>query len=122
MPRAPVTPSLYAPDLPGTVRFYVETLGFAQTGTYDLDGKEIWAEVSLGPSHLWFFCNAITGHEKPVFSGLTYVFVDDVDAMAGRLKAADVRIEWGPETQEYGLREVACKDPNGYYLVFAKDV
>lgn len=122
MHRAPVTPSLFAPDLPATLRFYVETLGFKQTGSFEDDGKEIWAEVTLGESHIWFFSNSLTGHPQPTFSGLIYVFVDDVDAIAQRLKDHNVAIEWGPETQEYGLREVGCKDPNGYYLVFAKDV
>ncbi len=43
MYRAPVTPSLFAPRLSETVRFYVETLGFRQTGTYEEDnGSEIW--------------------------------------------------------------------------------
>lgn len=122
MHRAPVTPSLYAPDLPATLRFYVETLGFTQTGGFEDDGKEIWAEVTLGDAHVWFFSNSLTGHAQPTFSGLIYVFVDDVDAMAQRLKDHDVAIEWGPETQAYDLREVGCKDLNGYYLVFAKDV
>ena len=45
----------------------------------------------------------------------------DVDALAQRL-ASSVSFEWGPETQDYGLREVAIKDLNGYYLVFARDV
>ncbi len=56
MKRAPVTPSLFAPDLPGSVRFYGETLGFRQTGSYkEEDGSEIWAEVALGDSRIWFF-------------------------------------------------------------------
>ncbi len=122
MSRAPVTPSLYAPHLPGTLRFQVDALGFTQTGAYGEDDEVFWAEVSLGEAHIWFFSNPLTGHERPVFSGLIYVFVDDVDAMARRLADEKVAIEWGPETQEYGLRGVACKGPNGYYLVFAKDV
>ena len=122
MNRAPVTPSLFAPDLPKTVRFYVDVLGFRKTGSYvEDDGSEIWAEVALGEARVWFFPNALTGHAEPVFSGLIYVFVDDVDALAARLEG-QVAFEWGPETQEYGLRELGIKDINGYYLVFARDV
>ena len=62
----------------------------------------------------------IDGAPQPVFSGLIYVFVDDVDAMAARI-GGKARIEWGPETQDYGLREVGVKDLNGYLLVFARD-
>ncbi len=56
-----------------------------------------------------------------MFSGLIYVFVDDVDAVAKHLEG-QVPFEWGPETQEYGLREFGIRDVNGYYLVFARDV
>jgi hypothetical protein len=53
MKRSPVTPSLFAPDLPATLQFYVETLGFAQTGSYtDEGGAEIWAEVSRGEARI----------------------------------------------------------------------
>ena len=122
MPRAPVTPSLFAPDLTETVRYYVETLGFQQTGSYrEDDGRETWAEVALAESRIWFFRYALDDLPRPVFSGLIYVFVDDVDALAARL-GGQVRVRWGPETQHYGLRELGIEDPNGYLLVFARDV
>jgi len=121
MPRAPVTPSLYVPDLAAVLRYYTGTLGFTQTGAYEEDGRTFWAEVALGRARLWFFNTPLDGHPKPAFSGLIYVFVDDVDALAARL-TGQVPFEWGPETQPYGLRELGIKDLNGYYLVFATDV
>ncbi|NQV79710.1 MAG: VOC family protein [Alphaproteobacteria bacterium] len=121
MTRAPVTPSLYVPDLAAALRYYTDTLGFAETAAFEEDGQTFWAEVSLGPSRLWFFATPLDGHPKPSFSRLIYVFIDDVDAVAARLKG-HVPFEWGPETQPYGLRELGIKDLNGYYLVFAKDV
>ena len=64
--------------------------------------------------------NALTHHPKPVLSGLIYVFVDDVDSTAAHLDGK-VPFDWGPETQDYGLRELGIHDLNGYYLVFAQD-
>ncbi len=122
MTRAPVIPSLFAPDLKAAVRFYVETLSFRQTGSYeDADGSEIWAEVTLAEARIWLFAGALPGRPQPAFSGLIYLFVDDVDRLAEQL-AGRISLEWGPETQEYGLRELGVKDLNGYYLVFAQDV
>lgn len=119
--RAPVTPSLFAPDLDAAVRFYVEVLGFEKSGEYlEDDGMPVWAEVSLGGGRIWFFSTALEGRPEPVFSGLVYVFVPDVDALAGRL-AGRLPFEWGPESQPYGLRELGVRDLNGYYLVFAAD-
>ena len=120
MPRPPTIPSLFAPDLAETLRYYTEVLGFAQSGSYQDDDVEIWAEVTLGDARLWFFSGALDAQPGPVLSGLVYVFVDDVDDVASRLKDK-VGFEWGPETQDYGLRELGIRDLNGYYLVFAAD-
>ncbi len=121
MQRAALIPSLYAPSLAEAVAFYVDTLGFRQTGSYrEDDDTEIWAEVALGEARVWFFANALDAHPQPSFSGLIYVFVEDVDALSARL-AGKLAFEWGPETQGYGLRELGIKDINGYCLVFAQD-
>ena len=119
MRRPPTVVSLYAPDLAESVRFYVDELGFKQSGSYG-DDRPIWAEVGLGDARLWLFSGALEAQPGPAFSGLVYVFVDDVDAMAERLSGR-VPFEWGPETQDYGLRELGIRDLNGYYLVFAMD-
>ena len=121
MQRSPVTPSLYVPDLDAALHFYEQVLGFRRTGAYAEDGETYWAEVARGEARIWFFANPLEGLPQPTFSGLIYIFVDDVDALAKQLEG-QVGFEWGPETQAYGLRELGIKDLNGYYLVFARDV
>ncbi len=121
MKRSPTTPSLFAPKLKETVAYYVEVLGFEQSGSYKVrDGTETWAEVTHGESRIWLFNNSLDRQPGPAFSGLIYIFVNDVDAVATRLRG-NVHFEWGPETQAYGLRELGIRDVNGYYIVFAKD-
>ncbi len=122
MKRAPVTPSLFTPSVTDAVRFYEDRFGFQQTGRWqDEDEPVTWAAVSLNDAKIWFFLHPLPDRPAPVFSGLIYVFIDDVDAMATRLQTK-MSVEWGPQTQGYGLRELGVKDLNGYYLVFAKDV
>lgn len=58
---------------------------------------------------------------EPVCSGTFYVYPDSVDALAEEL-AGVVEFAWGPELMEYGMREFAVQDPNGYYLAFAEPV
>ncbi|MBO6506115.1 MAG: VOC family protein [Kordiimonadaceae bacterium] len=120
MRRNPVIPSLYAPDLDATIAYYVETLGFEETGNWTEDGTRTWAEVSLGSSIVWFFANPIDDRPSAMMSGMIFIFVDDVDSVAERLRG-EVDFRWGPEEQPYGLREVGVEDPNGYLLVFAQD-
>lgn len=123
MVRSAVTPSLLAPDLDATLRFYVDVLGFSQTGAWrEADARLVWAEVTRGDARLWFFRDTPVEPLTPVFSGLIYLFVGPVTPLAAALADVGVIFEWGPETQPYGLREVALRDPNGYLLVFAEDV
>ena len=121
MKRNPVVPSLFAPNIEEAIAYYVDVLGFKETGNWKEDGKCIWAEVALGPSVLWFFARAIDGRPKPVMSGLIYIFVEDVDAVVEMLSGR-VAFRWGPEDQPYGLREVGVEDLNGYLIVFAQDI
>lgn len=121
MKRSAVTPSLYVPDVAAAVRFYKDILGFSQTGSWEEGGALIWAEVALSEARVWFFSSTIEDKPGPAFSGLLYLFVEDVDAIAAMLRGK-VAIRWGPEDQPYGLRELGIEDLNGYLLVFAKDI
>lgn len=125
MERSAITPSLYVPDVAAAVRFYTDVLGFSQTGAWAEDGETLWAEVTRtgpkGPARLWFFSGQIEGRPGPALSGVLYLFTASVDAEAARL-AGKVNILWGPEDQEYGLRELGIEDLNGYMLCFAEDI
>ena len=125
MPRSPLTISLYVPDVAAAVEFYRDILGFELAGTWEEEGKAVWAEVARdapqGTARVWFFSHPIPGREVPMLSGLIYIFVEDVDAEAEKLKGK-VAFRWGPENQEYGLRELGFQDPHGYLICFARDV
>lgn len=77
--------------------------------------------MTCGEARIWFFSHALDNVPHPVFSGLIYIFIDDVDGFATSL-SKDVKKRWGPEKQEYGLCELGIEDCNGYLLVFAKGV
>lgn len=125
MDRSALTISLYVPDVRAAVEAYTSVFGFRQTASWDEDAIPIWAEVARpgpkGTARIWFFSHAIPGHPRPGLSGLIYLFVDDVDKEAQRL-AGRVPVRWGPENQDYGLRELGVEDPHGYILCFAQDI
>ncbi len=125
MQRSALTISLYVPEVPEAVAFYCDRLGFRPNGNWDEDGRTLWAEVArdgpMGTARIWFFCGAMPDRPGPSFSGLIYLFVDDVDAEADKLRDK-VEFRWGPEDQAYGLRELGVEDPNGYLICFAKDL
>lgn len=110
-----IVPSLLARDLSETARFY-EALGFMLCGTGVDTG---WIELRRGEIVLQFYADPPLGTpDAPVMSGTLYVHADAVDTLANAWRD-QVTFEWGPETMEYGMREFAFRDPNGYLIAFA---
>lgn len=111
-----LTPMLETPDLPGTKAFYTGVLGFTCTA----DTPE-WLSLTLGAVEVMFSgFNEHRGHTAPVFSGSLYFRVNDVDAfwVSYRDRAA---VCYPLETFDYGMREFAIYDNNGYLLQFGQE-
>lgn len=121
MKRTAFTPSLKVPSVPDAVEFYVDALGFERAGGWEDKGELIWAEMVRGEARIWFYRDAMAPESAPAFTGFLYLFVDDVDAEAERIRP-HVKTVWGPEDMEYGLREFGFEDLNGYRLVLAKEI
>lgn len=107
--------SLLSLDLDATHAFY-ERLGFYLSGGAVHSG---WIELSRNAVVIQFYHDPPIGTAAaPSMSGTIYVHVDEVDTLAAALAENSV-FEWGPETMDYGMREFAVRDPNGYLLAFA---
>jgi len=80
----------------------------------------LWAEVARGSIVLQFHTEPPHGTPtEPVCSGTFYVFLRSVTDLAEELRGK-VDFAWGPEVMEYGMREFAVQDPNGYFIAFAE--
>ncbi len=114
-----VVPSLLVRDVRETLAFYGR-IGFEATGWYPNPETPTWAEVRRGPLVLELYAEPPVGTPKaPIFSGTLYVRADGVDALAAEL-ADEVELAWGPELMDYGRREFAVRDPNGYLIAFTE--
>lgn len=117
-----IVPSLMVRDLDESLDFYVEKLGFEVTGRYPDVGEPDWAEVRRDGVILQFF-TADTLSEgftsTPGLTGTLYFYPESVMKLAGELRGK-VLFEWGPEVMDYGQREFALRDPDGYFLAFAE--
>ena len=113
-----LVPSLLVSDLQATFAFY-DRLGFSRTGVFPDEDAPIWGEVTRDGIALQFYTDPPKGTPaEPVFSGALYLDAD-VRALADEFKDV-VPFAWGPEVMEYGMREFAIQDPNGYYLAFTE--
>lgn len=114
-----IVPSLLARDIAETLRFY-QSLGFRVTGQHPTDTPAAWVEMTRDGVTLQFYSEPPVGTpDQPILSGTLYLSPDGVDALAAEWHDK-VAFEWGPETMDYGMREFAIRDPNGYLIAFAE--
>jgi uncharacterized glyoxalase superfamily protein PhnB len=81
-----------------------------------------WASLSRdGVTIMLASPNAHEPFDKPAFTGSLYVRCDDVDALWDGVKDA-ARVCYPVEDFDYGMREFAIYDDNGYLLQFGQQL
>jgi uncharacterized glyoxalase superfamily protein PhnB len=111
-----MTPMLRSWDIPRAVAFY-ESIGFACAMR-----MEGFAAVARDGFELMLSApNAHEGDTVPAFTGSLYLRVDDVEA-AWAAYGALGRLCYPIETFDYGMREFAIYDPDGYLIQFGQQV
>jgi catechol 2,3-dioxygenase-like lactoylglutathione lyase family enzyme len=125
-----VRPLLEVRDVEASIAFYTDVLGFTVGSSIADGGRRLWA--NLVKDDVMLMVNLMHTHDddeesdgdhghdhphEPALTGSIYFNVDDVDALALDL-GGKVALEFGPEDQPHGMREIAISDPDGYFLVF----
>lgn len=108
---------LWVRDLEAAINYYVQTLGFICTahanGWAEVNKDEVFIMFSLPNEHI--------PHNELQFTGSFYLNTDDAAAWWEKLKdTADVL--YPLEDFEYGMREFAIRDCNGYILQFGSEL
>lgn len=113
-----LTPMLRTWDLPGTIRFWTETLGFEcesrdeESGWAALRRDDVRVMISAPNDHL--------DEQAAGFTGSLYIRTDAVDQLWASLENR-ARICYPLEDFPYGMREFAVFDNNGYLLQFGQE-
>jgi len=112
-----LSPMLETKDLAATIEFYKDMLGF----TCDTLSEEWgWAHLTKDNISIMFTKpNEERNIPEPIMSGSLYITVDDVDSVWDNLKYV-CSICYPIENFEYGMREFAVFDNNGYLLQFGQ--
>ena len=112
-------PLFWTTKIPETITFYTEILGF------NLDNyEEEWGWASLSKDGIEIMLSLPNEHkpfEEPSFTGSFYFNTDNVDEWWEQLKDK-ARICYELETFDYGMREFAIYDNNGYILQFGQEI
>ena len=113
-----IRPMFWTKQLKETIEFYTKVLGFTCGAQSDDWG---WAAVHRDDIEVMFAIpNEHTPFVIPVFSGSIYINVEDVESLWLEYKDK-CKICYPIETFEYGMREFAIYDNNGYLLQFGQE-
>lgn len=102
---------IFASDFPRSRRFYGETLGLPESGSFEND----WVEFSLGPILLKL--TPLRPGEVPARNQVAAVFsTESLDTALGTLKEKGVTVT-RPPAEEFTGRSAEILDPDGYRII-----
>ncbi|MBC7884496.1 MAG: VOC family protein [Saprospiraceae bacterium] len=114
-----LTPIIWTEELEETIEFYTGMLGFICGERNDDWG---WAALNHGDTEIMIAKpNDHTPFEKPGFTGTFYFNIDDADALWTQIRHK-VKVVYDIENFEWGMREFAIFDNNGYTLQFGHEI
>ena len=114
--KGPV-PVLHVADLDRSIRFYCDVLGFRCANR--IDG---WASLQHGPAEIMLSLpNEHIPFQKSIFTGSFYFQTEDVNSLWEELRGK-ATVVYPIENFDYGMREFAVLDSNGYILQFGQEI
>jgi catechol 2,3-dioxygenase-like lactoylglutathione lyase family enzyme len=114
---------LFASDLPNTIKFWTDKVGFATHGTFldppvfaimERDGAFVMLKRLAGGDTIVPYAQRDEGLWN------AYFWVDDVGALFGELRERGAPIDYGLCDQPYGVREFAIQDPDRQTIGFGQ--
>jgi catechol 2,3-dioxygenase-like lactoylglutathione lyase family enzyme len=115
-----LTPQLRTTDLEGSIRFYVEKLGFRLGFRW----ADFYAGICAGEAELHLkridAPDPSIAHVAEGDHVHLYFHVDDLDALLAGLSERDVPVLAGPVERPWGTREIVLRDDQGHTLYFSQ--
>jgi uncharacterized glyoxalase superfamily protein PhnB len=118
-----VRPALTTNDIRRSLTFYTDVLGFHTKDRWEEGGALQGAELVAGSVTIMLSQDDFAkGRDrvKGVGQRLWCITAQDVDALAGQIRARGGSIDEGP-TSEWGMRFFTVTDPDGFRLTFAQE-
>ena len=113
-----ITPMIRVSDYQRAKTFYVDQLGFAcvEEAGDPVVGFGIYVRKKVR-----IFLHAWDGAGEAWDNWRAYIYVTDMDALAGELTNKGMTLSKTPYVTEYGMREFEVIDPDGNVLCFGTD-
>jgi glyoxylase I family protein len=118
------TPLFHVYDMPASLTFYQEVMGFELVARAPDGPITHWAMLRNGETYLMLNTKYEFDHERPAVPDTTsgredvtlYFMCDDADAAYRELKSKGWPHVEAPSTAPYGMRQVYLRDPDGFSL------
>ena len=121
------SPLFVVRDVPKTLAFYRDQLGFDVTFEGPEPNDVFFGIVQRGGAMIMFkdvYLNAVPNHTQDIGHGTArwdaYIYVPDPDALAEEFASRNVEFFEPIKDTDDGLRGFDLKDPNGYVLFFGR--
>ena len=113
-----LSPIIYSVSVTATIEFYCSVLGFELKEKND---EGTWASLEKDGVGIMVSKPIMNvNFDKAVFTGSFYYVVDDVERLWSELQSK-VDLVYPIETFDWGMREFALRDNNGYVLQFGQE-
>jgi glyoxylase I family protein len=114
-----VWPLLAVDDLPSSLAFWREQLGFEIVGQAESDGTMFWCRLARGGASIMLqTADAEDGPARERGRGITLYFVcDEIDGLFEELSERGMTVD-PPASTDYGMRQLFVPEPNGYLVCF----
>lgn len=115
-----ITISIESNDLPASVEFYTNRLGFKVLSLYP-EHAPAWMMLESDSVKLMITeRNSHSGARDTGFTGNFYFYCEQVEELWQQFQHSGIPIEYPLEKFDYGMLEFGVYDPNGYLLRFGK--
>ena len=117
-----IAPVFFTMDIPATLAYYKEKLGFECLGTWQ--DPPVYAIVARDQQAIHFRCAVPpTPNPNKYRDELldAYLFIEDADALYAEYAARGVEFAVGVADMPWGSREFVVKDCDGRLLAFGAD-
>jgi uncharacterized glyoxalase superfamily protein PhnB len=112
------SPVLIYDDADKAIQFLTEAFGFTDAGIYRTpEGRIAHAELAYGGGVIGL-SDRVEGSVFDLGPCAVYVVVDDPDAHHARAVAAGAEVVYPLTDQDYGSRDYAVRDPEGFVWCF----
>jgi uncharacterized glyoxalase superfamily protein PhnB len=118
-----IVPLFFTTDIPGTLSYYKEKLGFESLGTWQ--DPPVYAIVARDQHAIHFRCAAPPAANPDKYDDElldAYVHVEDADALYAEYAAKGVEFTRGLANMPWHSREFVVKDCDGRLLAFGANV